>query len=175
MGRSKLQIDRQSDECAVYNALIKDMYVDARTKLIAIIDHTAHDSLGPEKEKTLEHVARNLTGIQKQTLDDFVVQNQRSYALTCSFNFGIEYKLINREAMTRFFGEGNRWNEFYTKYPDSQGRMGLSRVGFNQERTQALVYVGNQRHFLVGAGYCVLLVKENGIWAIKDKVMIWIS
>ncbi len=47
------------------------------------------------------------------------------------------------------------------RYPNSQGTMTLSRVGFNRNIKQALVYVGNQEGFLAGAGYYVLLVKKR--------------
>ena len=45
----------------------------------------------------------------------------------------------------------------------------------NKEKDQALVYVGNQAHYLAGRGYYVLLTKENDIWGIKKDVMTWIS
>jgi len=61
------------------------------------------------------------------------------------------------------------------RYPNSQGTMTLSGVGFNRNINQALVYVGNPEGFLAGAGYYVLLVKEKGTWVIKQKLMTWIS
>ena len=53
--------------------------------------------------------------------------------------------------------------------------MTLSRVGFNQDQTQALVYIGNQEGPLSGAGYIVLLNKQFGNWELKQKIMVWIS
>jgi len=52
---------------------------------------------------------------------------------------------------------------------------GNARVGFNTENDKALVYVGNSEGGLAGAGYYILLVKENGAWVIKEEVMTWIS
>jgi hypothetical protein len=82
---------------------------------------------------------------------------------------------MSQQEQLEIFKDGGSWNEFYTGYPDSQGIMTISRVGFNREQDQALVYVGNQSDGKAGAGYCVLLTKENGVWTVQGKVMIWVS
>ena len=69
----------------------------------------------------------------------------------------------------------NGWEEFYRRYPDSPGITTLSRVGFNRERTEALVYMGAQLHYLAGAGNLYRLEKQDGVWKIVEKVMLWIS
>lgn len=53
--------------------------------------------------------------------------------------------------------------------------MTLSRVGFNSDRTRALVYVGNQSHWLTGAGFYLVLVKTKGGWSVEHEFMSWIS
>jgi hypothetical protein len=40
---------------------------------------------------------------------------------------------------------------------------------------QALVYAGNQSHWLAGAGYFYLLSKKDGVWVIQADTMVWIS
>lgn len=168
------QNDRQADEYDVYAALINEMYVRGQVELIVIVDYTA-TGLGDDLDKTLEYVAESISDVQKETLDDFKIQNDQSYPLSDDFDLDVTHKLISQQEMTEIFSEGDGWDEFYTKHPNSQGTMTLSRVGFNQERDQALVYVGNQGHWLAGAGYYVLLAKENGVWVIQGEVMVWIS
>lgn len=41
--------------------------------------------------------------------------------------------------------------------------------------TKALVYVGNQYHWLAGTGYYYFLEKVDGAWQIINELMIWIS
>jgi hypothetical protein len=53
--------------------------------------------------------------------------------------------------------------------------MELSRIGFNSEMNQALVYVGNYREITNGAGYLVFLIKQNDQWNISNEIIIWIS
>lgn len=74
-----------------------------------------------------------------------------------------------------FGGEIDGWETFYARYPGSQGIMGLSRVGFSADGTQALLYLGNQWHWLAGRGYVWLLSRVGGGWVVERGVMIWIS
>ncbi len=53
--------------------------------------------------------------------------------------------------------------------------MAFSRVGFNPQRSQALVCVGNAGRARGGEGYYVLLTKEAGTWLIIDMVVVWES
>lgn len=169
-----VQGDRESDEYDVYAALIDEMYVDERVKLIVIVDHTDAD-YSEDLDQTLQYVTENISGIQQETLDDFKAQNAQSHPLRDDFNLRVPHGLISQREMKEIFSTGSGWDEFYQKYPDSQGAMTLSRVGFNREGDQALVYVGNQSHWLAGAGYYVLLARQDGAWVIQDNVMVWIS
>jgi hypothetical protein len=67
------------------------------------------------------------------------------------------------------------WQVFYARFPEAPGIISLSRVGFNDRLDQALVYLGNQSHWLAGAGHFYLLKKVNGAWTVDQKVMTWIS
>ena len=51
---------------------------------------------------------------------------------------------------------------------------GDERPGLEQA-SASLVYVGNQRHWLNGAGVLFLLRHEAALWQVKAKVMLWIS
>lgn len=65
---------------------------------------------------------------------------------------------------------------FYEKYgKQTQGILKLSKVGFNNTRTQALVYYGNQSFYLSGAGFALLYEKVNGKWKKVCKFLLWIS
>jgi hypothetical protein len=65
-------------------------------------------------------------------------------------------------------------DKLYEKY-NSKRILTLSKVGFNPDMNQALVYMGIYSIYDVGMGYYVLLVKENGNWKIQDIIEAWIS
>lgn len=83
---------------------------------------------------------------------------------------------MNDSEVNEIFSDPNAgWDFFYKKYPDSQGITTLSRVGFNIDKTKALVYFGTQSDGLAGTGYYVILQKEINRWKIVKKQMLWIS
>jgi hypothetical protein len=53
--------------------------------------------------------------------------------------------------------------------------MELSAIGLSEDGLQALVYLGNQRDRLAGAGYLVVLSQVTGEWQFVKSAMVWIS
>ena len=74
-----------------------------------------------------------------------------------------------------FKGGVNGWEKFYKRFPDSGGIVGVSRVGFNLETNQALVYVEHGCGDLCGTGHYMLLDKGESGWKVAKRYMSWIS
>jgi hypothetical protein len=56
------------------------------------------------------------------------------------------------------------WSAFYKRFEGSRGMITLSTVGFNKEKTLAVVYAGSGCHFLCGNWSFYLLEKAEGKW-----------
>jgi len=166
-------VGETEEELAVYASLLEGYAAE----LIVITDKTGLDIVSGEEEldETLDYVKQGMPELEQETIDDFKNKNKESYSLKEDMDIGVDYLLISEEEIENIFQSATGWDDFYEKYPNSQGTMTLSKVGFNSEKDQALVYVGNQSHWLAGAGYYVLLVKENGDWIVKESIMTWIS
>ncbi len=162
------------EEKAVYAAVLQQLY-DAR--MYVLMDTTATDISGVENtEANLDYAIPNLTGISEETADGFRVRNDAGYPLEASMDLGTDYAVLSADEFAELFSiNQSGWDVFYGRYPFANGITTLSRVGFNADMTQALVYVGTQSHWLAGAGYYVLLDKVEGEWAISAKIMVWIS
>lgn len=124
--------------------------------------------------KTLDYIKKQMPNIAPDTLENFKAINKQEYTLKDSFT-GYHCVLVSDSEIEDIFTTENGWNEFYKRYPNSQGEITLSRVGFNRQMNQALLYTGNQSYWLAGAGYYVLLQKINGHWYIQEKLLTWIS
>jgi hypothetical protein len=161
------------DEYAVYHALLEARYIVNDIQLIVISDHTGGETLNLEER--MGYIIQNFPDLTAEMISDFLVKNQQPTALEPLFDLGIPTVLLSDDEFQQIFMDQNGWQKFYDLYPGSQGVMTLSRVGFNAKRDMALVYVGNQSFWLAGAGYYLLLVKENNIWNIVDEEMAWIS
>jgi hypothetical protein len=124
----------------------------------------------------LEYVCETMTEpITQEIINDFLVKNAQKYPLDYYFDVPGRVILVGRTEMSEIFNKGYGYFELYARYPFAQGSMGLSRVGFNASRDQALVYIGNMEAPDCGGGYYVLLIKEGDAWKVKDSVMTWIS
>jgi hypothetical protein len=124
--------------------------------------------------KRLQHSEPSLP---QETIEDFLVKNEESYPLADNFNLPSRVLLLEPEELEEIFvGDPfYGWREFYSRYPDAQGILTLSRVGFNADMSRALVYVGHSCDSLFGVGYYLILVKKDGEWSVQDEVQKWIA
>jgi hypothetical protein len=167
-------LDTKAEEYVVYVVLLAATYPSDLT--IVIRDHTSTSYESPDEglKKTLDYIKKQMPTIAADTLENFEAINQQEYPLVHSFA-GYHCVLVSDNEMKEIFSTDEGWDKFYKLYPHSQGHMTLSRVGFNRDMNQALVYVGNVSDLTVDAGYYVLLQKINGHWYIQNQVNTWIS
>ncbi len=155
---------------AVYDAVMQEM-AGGNLARIVITGETSTGHGGLDGQSAPE-------AADPAAWDDYRDQNKESHTLNAGlFNVGVPVVLISNEEVNAIFSQESEdgWELFYKKYPDSQGLMTLSAVGFNFAYTSAVVYMGNQSHWLAGAGYMIVLEKRDGKWVIIDQQMIWIS
>ena len=67
------------------------------------------------------------------------------------------------------------WQEFYSMYENAAGYMRFSRIGYNDDQTQAILEAGFYYGSLGAEGSIIYLVKQGESWEIKDRVMTWVS
>lgn len=166
-----------AEEYAVYAALIESLYSAQDTALLVIKDRTAvgispNESLDSETEYIRKELG---AAIESETLDDYRAKNRQPIQLAQDFALDVPYVLLSEAEVAEVFEQDGGWAQFYTIYPDSQGIMTLSRVGFSAQMDEALVYIGNQADYRAGRGYYVLLTKKEGVWTVDDMVIAWIS
>ncbi|HEY9206882.1 MAG TPA: hypothetical protein VIO58_13300 [Candidatus Methanoperedens sp.] len=106
---------------------------------------------------------------------NFKIINSNRSELDTKFSIVQRVFLVSENELNNIFSEFNGWDRFYEIYPNSSGVIEISRVGFNNNYTQALLYYGEQSHYVAGNGYLIFLIKEEGKWIIKEQVMLWIS
>lgn len=171
------QADSETEEYAVYSALLNEKMIGERTKLVVIKEETiAVDLKDDPVGRDSKYVIERLSPLSQATLDDYQTKNGESRSLTRNFDLKVNYVLLSKTENDVIFKEGpGGWKAFYEKYPDSSGYVGFSRVGFNRKMNQALVYVVHGCGGLCGTGNYVLLVKENGLWKVHKELNMWVS
>jgi hypothetical protein len=85
--------------------------------------------------------------------------------------------MFAEEELARLFGPGHGWEEFRRRFPFQGGIVRFSRVGFNKDRSRAIVHVSCQADYEMGAAYLVFLEKstKSGNWLLLGTVLTRIS
>lgn len=168
-------IDFQTEEAGVYTAVFKDVF--GEPQMYVIMSETAAGIQGVDGiDATLETIGAQMTGMDAETAASFRARNDAAYPVPADMDLGLPYVLLTTAEMNQIFDiNTSGWDVFYTRYPNSPGITTVSRIGFNADFTQALVYTGTMSHWLAGAGYYLLLDKSSGDWKVVTKVMAWIS
>jgi hypothetical protein len=115
----------------------------------------------------------------KEVLADYRKQNERTRVLARGFVIEKPYNSIPKQEFADLFKkDGPGWSGFYIRYPDSGGIIQLSAVGFNRERTKAVLYVGHSCGWLCGGGGYSFVQKKDGKWVtaiVKGVSCAWVS
>ncbi|MEO6393056.1 MAG: hypothetical protein ABIP75_14505 [Pyrinomonadaceae bacterium] len=164
----------ESDEYLVYDALLAD-WLGTDGPLRIVLGRFTKDRIMDEDSVDS---AKPIGDVSKETSNDYGQKNRRrTYELLKDlFPHPEKIILINDSETNELFSDRTEgWKLFYVRYPNSQGMTTLSRVGFDSNKTEAVVYFGTQSDWLAGAGYQVILRKTEGIWKIASRRMLWIS
>jgi hypothetical protein len=161
------QLDRDIEESAVYESLLKSSFVGDDIKQYLIIDQT---QINPRR-----HAEKDLADLQEEGIldealvNDFLAVNQQPSPLEPILDMDLEYQLLTQEEVDelRPLDEASGWQLYYEKFHNAVGFIHLSRVGFNADLSQALVYYA-QYHYdqPIRGGYHVLS-RQDGRWLIE--------
>jgi hypothetical protein len=94
---------------------------------------------------------------------DYVKLNERKWLLQPKLSFSSLYEFLDPIKLDSFLGNEG-WKEFYRQYPESGGIVEFSAVGFNADKTIAVVYMGRLCGPLCGMGAFYVLEKRDGKW-----------
>ncbi len=96
---------------------------------------------------------------------NFIEVNKKQWLLQRALQLDRPYEFVFDKEIDGFFSNGvGGWKSFYEKYPDSGGYMELSAVGFNADKTVAVVYTAHFCGGLCGGGGFEVLEKKDGRW-----------
>jgi hypothetical protein len=156
----------EAEEYAVYNAIIgkREPGMEVNRSGIMIISSNTSPVWEP-----YHVIPRELPGLEQDTLEDYNEKNMISYTLKNLFDLSAIHVLANSSDIDELY------EDFDLKScTDVPLIISLSRVGFNEDKTQALVEFG-YAFWHVGSGELKLLQKEDGNWTEKTSMMTWIA
>lgn len=164
---------QNNDTYEIYKTIINNNF--KRVSIISMDQMTKIDYSNID-ELEYKNFKRDLKTLKKETFDDFILKNSIPDTITNQFkNIKFEVLILSDSCIQSIFSQDDGWDIFYKKYGKTQGMLTFSRVGFDKNHSQALVYYGNQSDWLAGAGYYVVYDKKDGIWVETGYFMSWIS
>ena len=105
----------------------------------------------------------------KDAIADFERVNRKPWRLQRQFTIEKPYELVNQQTLKVVF-ENGWWGAFYKRYPDAGGYFVFSAVGFNKDKTLAVVYSGSICGSECGQWSLHLLKKLDGTWRVVPGI-----
>jgi len=159
------------EEYAVYNALLaasKEFSLGSEYQYITVYDQTGlSEKLTGEGETLYPALRQEMPTVTEELVTNLIAANPEPYALAPRFAFEVPVVLVSWREYEALSAELEEQECLVVArerfpYPEFQGWLRLSRVGFNQSMDQALVYA--ESHLCGDAGFVVLLEKQDELW-----------
>jgi hypothetical protein len=97
------------------------------------------------------------------TLRDYVVMNRVPRHLLRMFPIDKTYLLVPKRELDELILKSH-WEDFYTRYPEARSYISVSSVGFNAQKTKALLTMDYSCGILCMYGTYYFMEKQNGRW-----------
>lgn len=109
---------------------------------------------------------RNFMRNWRAAMEDYAKQNRASKVLLRNIPIDVPYEFLrSADILTSENGKTRwSWDEFYRRYPSAGGYYWFSAVGFNPQKTRAIVDFNHLCGGLCGGGEPHFFEKRNGKW-----------
>jgi hypothetical protein len=174
LGSSKIT----DDEYEIYSAFINDNKVlNPIYERILISQDTMNSSF--IESGNIFFMKADMPSLQYFTYNDFLVRNMKKGRLSNS-SLPSTVQVVDDDEIKR---EMHQMKPFIITFDpqawENQSRQPViirfSRLGFNLDKSQALLYTSMYCGMTCGSSDYYLFSKINGKWSISDRRMIWIS
>ncbi len=163
--------DVTDDEYAVWSVTLDSMVVWEADDVVVLQSGT--DGYALHDSATASTLKQQLK-VPDEAVVNYKDRNAGSSTIERKLTLPVDYHLISSQEIEDILTIDG-YEELYRRYPKCNGVTTLSHVGFNADRTMALVYMSNTTGYLAGAGWAVLCRKVSGKWAVVTSTIVWVS
>jgi hypothetical protein len=173
-------VAQDPDEYAVRNFVLST-YVTGNVKELVIRDRTALLHSEIKRMPNFKRAPDAVADLEAKSRAEYPVEDEFSVNVPCTLlskeaeNELFHYPTDDRLDAEAFKKIQDGWRRFHRDHPDTWGLITISRVGFNPDKSLAVVYVGIHASMMIANGKGFLLVRKNGSWAIESEELIWFS
>jgi len=153
----------------VYDALLPQdstgsTFVMQGDTFAKLSDQNSH-SFGPE-----ECIDPGVAADFKDAITDYNRANQNRWLLQRKFSTQHPYEILDAATLAALF-KGDGWTALRQRFPNAAGMFEMSAVGFNKDKTRAILYFGHSCGSLCGDWSFHLLKKVESKWTEVPGVM----
>lgn len=170
------------EEYAVFSVLIQTLYANGAKVLV--IDNfvsgcvpVGNNAEGERAwQQSLDKLLSKLPKLSPKTIADFKSKTRTCRTVEAKLTLPTKYVLITQAERRAIFSKPDvkqSWQSFRQKYSGANGYINVSNIGFNEDRTQALVDTFRKCGDKCGGEKMVLLTKTNGKWSVTATHKIW--
>lgn len=166
---------------------ISEIWSGSKDSLLVIKNNTIPANLSEEEgnrgihldgRESISYLKEQIADLSDEIIKDFNLKNDKAYQLQRKFTFAGKYELMSENDVSKIFYEAegdldSGWENFKNKYPNSFGYIQFSRIGFNKDRNQALIYSTSSGGSFSAEGSYIFYVKEKEKWVRKKEVILW--
>jgi len=155
----------QPEEYRVYSAFVRTRIFDG-DRLVLISDATVPVVIDDPGNKILLNGL--ITQLSGRTVQDFRAKNAASATMHDSFDLPVAHTLVAGKVIQSMMSGGpEAWRDFTRKYQGARNVFRFSRVGFNNSKDEALLFVNGFGGPGGGFGGFAWMVKEQGSWKVR--------
>lgn len=178
--QSGAPIIKQSDEHAIYSALLKyfekeDNEGGLRRFIVRDLTQSPSNTCIPDEIFRRDNQVFTL-GWQ-QSINDLKRKGESSFRLSDLLQSQNSHTFIADNEFNAFTDTSNKsgFLAFREKYPDVRCIVTFSKIGFDRNKLQAIVYSESWCGPLSGAGDYYALTQAGGFWKIDKRLNCWVS
>ncbi len=145
-------VSDETEEYAIYSTVLNEIFAKDNEELLIVSDKTSDKSAIKLKRKF--NISPEYVFIEEEKYDNRILLDETN-----------SEQKSNKPSILDFFKE----------HPKASGIVKLSKIIFNENKTEADVYVELTCCALCGFGKGVILEKSDGSWKIKKITAGWVS
>jgi len=166
------EIDPYADEKAIYAQIYKDQGFETDRQVID--ENSLHGPIDELRDPSF------VPGVSPDTLADFEAKSNESISIRPLVSDIPDTRVVTRAELDAMLPKGhppmNVQDLFDKHFPGSHGVLSFSRIGFNRDHTQAIVYFSQWCGGLCAKGGYLLYRKNGRIWqAASPNRTMWVS
>jgi hypothetical protein len=167
----------QAEEYAVLSVALEQFGRTPRDSVVLVNETLVRDPGMYSDSIHLSYLKGHMLSLLDETIDDLEEKEAVAQLDHSAFPGPLRVKMITNAEIDSLFSRcpDDGWARFDEEYPGYDGFFRTTRVGFNKERDQSLVFITYSCGSLCGQGTYVLLSRRENVWKREKTLIVWIS